>query len=223
MKNFPLSFIEQKRISNLGDIVKRGCINNGLHPGEVAMCRQQGQFCKTCYGNDCNAKETFQRCRTCDSTSNVNCIRSGGSVDEMVCRNYLDTCYVHVRNDIVTRGCVTQPSTPTEVQTECQRSGSDFCETCTGNNCNSLLIDGEFCLTCDSTVNPDCRDSLNHTMRTQCNLGVRRLGCYRFDDGGDIIKRGCLSHLIPEEITYCRGQGAFCKTCIGDVSVQMEW
>ncbi|KAJ6648787.1 hypothetical protein Bhyg_04018 [Pseudolycoriella hygida] len=198
-----------------GDIIKRGCLSD-LIAYEVAMCRQQGQFCKTCLGNDCNTKLTFQRCQSCNSSSNVNCIRSGGTVGEITCRDYMDTCYVHVRNDIVTRGCVAQPSTPTEVQTECRRTNSDFCETCIANNCNDLLIDGEFCLTCDSQVNPLCRDTLNHTMRTQCNLGVRRLGCYRYDDGGDIIIRGCLSHLIPEEITYCRNQGQFCKTCIGD-------
>ncbi|XP_037051310.1 proprotein convertase subtilisin/kexin type 5-like isoform X1 [Bradysia coprophila] len=199
-----------------GDIVKRGCINNDLHPGEVTMCRQQGEFCKSCYGNDCNAKETFQRCQSCNSATDVNCIRSGGSVGEVTCRDYMDTCYVHVRDDIVTRGCTAQPSTPAEVRTECQRTNSDFCETCTDNNCNTLLIDGEFCLTCDSAVDPNCHDTLNHTMRTQCNLGVRQLGCYRFDDGGEIVKRGCLSHLISEEISYCRNQGQFCKTCIGD-------
>lgn len=182
------------------------------------MCRQQGQFCKTCYGNDCNAKETFQRCRSCNSANDVTCIRSGGSVGEITCRDYMDTCYSHVQNDIVTRGCLAQPSTPTAVQTECRRSNSEMCETCTQNNCNSLLIDGEFCLTCDSQIDPNCRDTLNHTMRTQCNLAVTQRGCYRFDDGGDIIKRGCLSHLIPEEISYCRQQGSFCKTCIGNVS-----
>lgn len=155
---------------NLGDIIKRGCINNDLHPGEIAMCRQQGANCKTCYGNDCNTKLTFQRCRSCNSATNVDCIRSVGSVGEITCRDYMDTCYVHVRANITTRGCLAQPSTPTAVQTECRRTNSDFCETCTDNNCNSLLIDSDYCLTCDSQIDPNCRNTLNSTMRQQCNL-----------------------------------------------------
>jgi len=113
----------------------------------------------------------------------VNCIRSPGSVPAVICRNYLDTCFLHVENNLITRGCVLEQIT--EIQTECARTNSDLCETCTGtDNCNNKIVDGEFCLECDSDIDPNCRTSLNHTMRIQCNLAIRPLGCYLFDDGG---------------------------------------
>lgn len=48
------------------------------------------------------------------------------------------------------------------------------------------------------------------------SLTVRGMGCYVFDDGGSIIKRGCLSDLIQEEVYMCRQEGPFCKTCNGN-------
>ncbi len=160
-------------------MVKRGCLRS-LTTNEVTECRREGQFCKTCTGNNCNEKISYESCRVCDSTTNVNCIRSPGSVASQTCRLYLDSCFVHVENNIVTRGCVMEQQ-PT-VQLECQLSNSDRCETCVataGTNCNNKIIDSEFCMECE-----DCRANLNHTTRIQCNLGVRQLGCYLFDDGG---------------------------------------
>lgn len=151
------------------------------------MCRQQGQFCKTCIGTNCNQKQTFQTCRACNSSDNVSCIRSPGSFAAITCRNYLDSCYVHVEKDIVTRGCMSQLTTPAQVQESCQTT-NDFCETCSSaNNCNNKIVDGEFCLTCDSALDPNCRDTLNFTMRTQCPLSVSPRGCYRYDDGGEFL------------------------------------
>lgn len=170
-------------------MIKRGCLSS-LIPYEVAECRREGEFCKTCIGNNCNIKEDYETCRVCNSTSNVNCIRSPGSVSSVTCQNYLDTCFVHVENNIVTRGCLLEQPTP--VQTECRLSNSDLCETCTGtNNCNNRVIDSEFCMECDSKEDPNCRTSLNHTMRVQCNLAVRQLGCYLFDDGGLLKNVNC--------------------------------
>lgn len=159
-------------------MVIRGCLSS-LHPGEVNECRREAQFCKTCTGDNCNAKVSFETCRVCDSTTTVNCIRSPSSVATQTCRNYLDSCFVHVENNIVTRGCVSDQ--PAAIQTECASSSSDLCETCVASsgNCNNKIIDSEFCMECEN-----CRTNLNHTTRIQCNLGVRQLGCYLFDDGG---------------------------------------
>lgn len=174
-------------------MIKRGCLSS-LLTYEVNECRREGQFCKTCVGNGCNAKVDYETCRVCNSSTNVNCIRSPGSVPSVTCENYLDTCFVHVENNIVIRGCVSEQ--PTDVQTECARTSSDLCETCTGtNNCNNRIVDSEFCMECDSQVNPDCRISVNHTMRVQCNLAVRPQGCYLFDDGGLLRNNYCHSRL----------------------------
>lgn len=197
-----------------GATVKRGCVAS-IHPDEVEMCRRQENQCKTCIGNDCNEKPSFQRCRSCSSATSVNCIRSPNSFAAVTCRNYLDTCYTHVENDIVTRGCLSV--TGDSVPAQCSANEGDLCETCDGENCNNRIVDGEFCLTCDTATDPLCRTSANFTMRTQCQLAVRPRGCYLFDDGGDTVKRGCVSDIHPDEITMCRGrQSPECKTCIGN-------
>ena len=93
----------------------------------------------------------------------------------------MDECYVHIDNDTVTRGCFAQAPAPIV----CNNANADLCERCSDSaNCNNKLIDGEFCLTCDSENDPNCVENLNFTMRTQCKLAVRQRGCYRYDDTG---------------------------------------
>lgn len=200
----------------LGGDIKRGCVAD-LVPDEIVMCRRQGAECKTCLGNDCNVKPTFQRCRSCNSTQNVNCVRAGFSFATVACRLYDDTCYTHVdNNSVVTRGCLSDARLPVAVIQSCQ-SNDDSCETCSNaNGCNDEIVDGEFCLHCDSEIDPNCHLNANYTMRKQCPLSPNPMGCYRFDDGGDIVKRGCVSDLVQEEIAMCRRQGTECKTCIGN-------
>lgn len=150
----------------------------------------------------------------------MECIRSANSVNSQVCRNYLDECFVHVRNNVIVRGCLQQNP---NLASDCLNR--DICEACDSTeNCNDQIVDGEFCITCDSQLDPNCIDNVNFTMRTQCSLTVAGMGCYLFDDGGDIIKRGCLSDLIPEEVSMCRQQGSFCKTCEGnDCNSQLQY
>lgn len=193
--------------------VKRGCLAD-IHPNEISMCRREGSQCKTCLGNDCNQKPSFQSCRSCSSSDNVSCIRSPNSFAAVTCRNYLDTCYTHVDNNTVTRGCLS--AIGTGVPAECNASNSDLCEKCEGQNCNNRVVDGEFCLICDALTDPTCRSNANFTMRTQCQLAVKPRGCFLFDDGGETVKRGCISDLVEDEITMCRRERAECKTCIGD-------
>lgn len=169
---------------------------------------------------DCNAKVDFQECRVCNSTQGVECIRSATTVNSQVCRNYLDECFTHVDNNVIVRGCLQQNP---NLSNDCRNR--DICDSCDSRgNCNEQIVNGEFCITCDSQLDPNCVDNVNFTMRTQCSLSVAGMGCYLFDDGGDIIKRGCVSDLIPEERTYCRSQGQFCKTCEGnDCNSQLRY
>lgn len=110
----------------------------------------------------------------------MECIRSATTVGSQVCRNYLDECFVHVRNNVIARGCLQQNPA---LESDCRNP--DICDSCDSRgNCNDQIVNGEFCLTCDSQVDPNCIDNLNFTMRTQCNLTVGGMGCYLFDDGG---------------------------------------
>lgn len=148
------------------------------------MCRQEGEFCKTCYGNDCNAKVSFQNCHICSSDKDVSCIRSPGASTKL-CKNYVDKCYVHVKNDMVQRGCLLDGNSA--IRLDCEND--DLCEKCSDKmNCNNKIVDGEFCITCNTETDPNCRSNLNVTMHTQCKLAVKPLGCYRYDDGGIHLK-----------------------------------
>lgn len=196
-----------------GDVVKRGCVSD-IHPDEIRMCRRERDECKTCIGDDCNAKPKFQRCRTCNSSNSVNCIRSPGSFASQLCPNYQDECFTHVQDDIVTRGCLARATA--SVRQTCL-DNPDLCNKCSsGDNCNNRLVDGEFCLSCDSATDPKCRDTPDFTHRKQCPLSAQPRGCYLFDDGGDIVKRGCVADITPDEINMCRRQGDQCKTCVGN-------
>lgn len=188
-----------------------------LVPEEISMCRRQEDECKTCLGNDCNVKPTFQRCRSCNSTQSVNCIRAGTSFASVTCRLYDDECYTYSdSNSVVTRGCLSDAQVTSEVIQSCQTNG-DACATCSdANGCNSRVVDGEFCLECDSTIDPECATNATFTMRKQCPLSPNRVGCYLYDDGGDIVKRGCVADLLTEEIEMCRREGSECKTCVGN-------
>lgn len=162
--------------------VRRGCLNSEpLTSAE--RCLGQGSQCKTCSGEYCNAKIEYQRCRECNSTQSSSCFRSPGSFESVVCSGYLDECFVHVQNDVVSRGCLS--SATAQVKSQCNGRDDGVCETCSsGTNCNNKLIDGEFCLTCTSESDPRCVANANYTMRKQCPLGAGLHGCYLFNDGG---------------------------------------
>lgn len=89
---------------------------------------------------------------------------------------------MHVANDIVVRGCLNEHNA--QINENCENN-KDICEKCSGDaSCNSEIVDGEFCIHCDSENDPNCRQNLNHTMNVQCKLSVSRMGCYLYNDGG---------------------------------------
>lgn len=199
-----------------GRQVKRGCLTD-IRADEREMCRREGATCKTCAGNDCNAKIAFQQCHVCSSTESVNCIRVPDVFPVVTCHNYLDECFTHVRDDTVVRGCASQ-SNSSVIDTDCQVNGvnSDYCERCKTERCNKRTVNGEFCLTCDSSTDSNCRNNTTVEMRTQCALAVRPMGCYRLEGDQDSVARGCLANLFPNERQLCRKEDDMCKTCLGN-------
>lgn len=202
-----------------GTEARRGCVADLEPLAAVAeACTSQSDTCKTCVGNDCNSRETFQRCRVCNSTQNANCIRSPGSFLSQQCRFYDDECYTHAIGNVVTRGCRRQAPAP--VLTDCAQR-PDLCERCSGPLCNQKTVDGEFCLECDQKLDANCATNGNYTMRKQCPLAVHQRGCYLWDEGnlsqGGELKRGCVADLSDDEIGWCTlGWQDECRTCEGN-------
>lgn len=203
------------RFEDEHDLVKRGCVSD-VRPDDREMCRNQTDLCKTCLGNDCNEKISFQKCHVCNSTSSVNCIRAPNAFPAPICRDYLDKCFTHVRNDIVVRGCARQ-STEEQVNLDCGKIvNADYCDLCMDGRCNNRIVDGEFCLTCDSSFDTNCRTNLTTDMRKQCALAVNPMGCYRSENKDDLVKRGCLANVDADKRQMCRTEGRSCKTCVGN-------
>lgn len=146
------------------------------------MCRRNGEFCKTCSGNNCNAKVNFQSCHVCTSANSLNCIVNINAVPTQTCKNYLDECFVHVVNNAVTRGCALEND---QLAEDCKDPTK--CEVCSDTaNCNNNIIGAnDYCYTCDSESDPNCKDNLNDSMLTQCPLSVSQMGCFRYADGGN--------------------------------------
>lgn len=166
-----------------GSIVKRGCVSE-LIPEEVDYCRQGGEFCKTCNGNDCNRQLHFQRCLSCDSMTNPDCLVPNDQVPSVLCRNYLDTCITHLEGNRVIRGCTSQRS---DLELSCANNSS-LCNTCdTEVNCNNDSIEEEFCVTCDSELDSNCRTNPDISMATQCGSDIKlnKNGCYRYESIGN--------------------------------------
>lgn len=196
----------------------RGCASH-LDDRKYAACASGDDTCKTCQGERCNMKVKYQSCRSCNSNDDgVGCIRGLNPGKIVTCKAYDDDCFVHVMNDTVVRGCVKQQTSFDVGEFTYQCAVGDYCEKCSDSDqCNNKIVDGEFCLTCDSDTDPNCRLNVNYTMRTQCPLAAKPLGCFRFEDnGGSVVKRGCLSNVTHYERSMCRNQGSTCKTCIGN-------
>lgn len=165
---------------NFSDVI-RGCASQ-LNEQQYDTCGMGNSTCKLCHGDQCNMRSAFQRCRVCNSEKDgPNCVRYGYAMRSKTCTSYDDECYVHVHDDIVIRGCVGEQTIDTDAMKfrEKCKPDSDLCEICKDDNCNRKMIDGEFCLVCDSSNDPDCRLNPNSTMHKQCPLAMSPMGCYR--------------------------------------------
>lgn len=119
------------------------------------------------------------QCIKCTSELNLNCISLATEIVGDQCQSDNDACFTHIRNNIVTRGCLKEvPS----VEEDCKNK--DLCNICNGENCNSEPVETETCYECDSEINTNCTELLDATMSKVCPLALAKMGCYRYDDGG---------------------------------------
>lgn len=162
------------------DFVKRGCVSH-LQLGERYKCESASEICKMCSGDTCNIKRSFERCKTCSSKNDVNCISKPWLSDDKTCPNYMDQCYVHVKDGIVKRNCIGDDF----IKSVEQCANSSHCTHCTGFNCNWNVILPEVCIVCDSNKNEACKTISNleeNHFTQECPISVQTQGCYHFVD-----------------------------------------
>lgn len=182
MVKFLLCFFFHDPISlSSGDIVKRGCVSS-LHDAEAALCERSANGCKRCTGDNCNAKPHFQTCFNCTSAQDLRCYLNATATQRIECASFTDDCYTQVVNNVVTRGCAAQG--PANLVEQCNDPAT--CELCgEEQNCNAKPVGADdYCYTCDSRVDANCRDQVDDSMREQCAFSVQALGCFRAEDEG---------------------------------------
>lgn len=184
-----------------GEYIQRGCIAR-LSAKKLELCESNSDLCKKCNGNVCNHRTSFQKCLH----SNENSI---DSTESKICKRYLDHCYVHVSNDTVWRGCMS----------DFTGNSLDYVlksrlTLCSGrDNCNNHQVEPEYCIVCRGKH--DCAHSPNTSMREKCPLSVNELGCY-LHESEHYVERGCVSKLDVRERSYCQMGDNHCKVCSGD-------
>lgn len=129
--------------------VQRGCMS-AQNMNFRDLCLTEGDTCKYCFGDFCNKKPYFTRCRICNSDENgEDCVRWPWKTERKTCKHYLDECFTHIsENGIVTRGCFDEFES-NEINCEID---SDTCVRCSDDEdgCNDKAIKLEQCITCDS-------------------------------------------------------------------------
>lgn len=161
--------------------MKRGCVSS-LHDEEATLCANSWMGCKRCFGEHCNAKPHFQTCFNCTTADDLRCFLNATATTRIECATFTDECYTHVVDNTVTRGCLAD--SPVGLVGDC--SDPARCELCDAEqDCNAKPVGADdYCYTCDSRVDANCRDQVDDSMREQCAFSVQALGCFRAEDEG---------------------------------------
>ncbi|KFB46447.1 AGAP008117-PA-like protein [Anopheles sinensis] len=182
---------------------ERGC------QGDTDVCLDPDDTkCRLCEGNGCNDLEygllyESVTCQTC--SSNAQC-----ETDPTVttCSDKTRGCYSYFSGPfVVAKGCVSDITPTSSFYDDCTVvGGTERCQRCGGDNCNSHL-----CFECDSNEDEDCFEPRVGGVRT---VSCPSPECIAFVDSNAQIIRGCSSNY---ETPYaCSAQLETCLQCEGD-------
>lgn len=195
-----------------GKDISRGCVAY-LDNKQRQICESDSDECKKCSDWDCNYKKTFQKCLTANP-------KNVSDVQSKVCKRYSDSCFTYASGETIRRGCISDitESTNDGIGIDINDCDNDAkFEACNEDDCNDKEIERESCLVCSSETNKSCSQFPQaQGFETQCSLAVKKQGCFLRIDENSNVERGCVSHLIPRRINYCRAGSGTCKTCMGD-------
>lgn len=184
---------------------------------EIIECRNTNSLlCKICSGDYCNKKSTLDKCLTCQSESDPNCISNTTLVPLKICASYDNKCYTIVNDDkTVQRGCC--DVTERNFMHKCEYDNSQ-CEICLNhveNACNNKKL-SDTCIMCDSNTNPMCRTNPEKINEIACSVKplMDTHGCY-FNNSNNTVTRGCFDDLNILKQFKCRREFDQCKRCMG--------
>lgn len=137
------------------------------------------------------------------------------------CEQESDSCFVHIADKIVRRGCLKESILPLfsekEINLISDCKDKNKCQLCSyRDNCNNLEITDETCIDCHTETNMNCSYVPDEKMSKICPLSLEPRGCYLRKLGLANIQRGCMSELDEDDHEFCLNKGSKCKTCIGN-------
>lgn len=160
-----------------------GCTKN--LPDEMRIdCEKNSYYCKTCNSSNCNTRDYFDRCLTCDSSVNPDCLDNPRLIISHDCHNYDDECFTYIGKTAVTRGCLKEQNE--QFQAEC-RENKRKCSiepTPTRSDSNHNPINVDYCIECNSKTDLTCR--------TQAELYKDKI-CSDFESE---VQEGCYSYQV---------------------------
>lgn len=161
------------------NLVTRGCVSN-FNTEQREVCSDTYSPCIMCMGDSCNIRDTFPQCINCNSKTSDKCASKPNHAHYKVCNDYMDECYTHVKDGLLSRSCTGDSIIP---KPEDCLSNSNHCELCSGDTCNEVIFESESCYECDSSINPSCNSSDLFTYTVSCPITTAEgEGCYHYID-----------------------------------------
>lgn len=216
----------QKTIMNLGCFqfinksnghTKRGCISS-LSTIEQQLAKSQLTEWKHCKGRDnCNSRESFLKCFSCNSNDDANCVSNPTSseIAVKVCNSYEDSCFSLIGAHNVSRGCLNELDWNLIVN---YRSSPNRCDICTSYGediCNDKKLKKFECVVCDSDTDEKCRNQPELFTPELCGLAGsdNGFGCFLSKDKTNRVRRGCVSDFTDATRKECPNSLDECRIC----------
>uniref|UniRef100_A0A1B0CQC0 DUF753 domain-containing protein n=2 Tax=Lutzomyia longipalpis TaxID=7200 RepID=A0A1B0CQC0_LUTLO len=195
----------------------RGCLSDG--DLNAAYC-QSAATCEACLGVGCNSRPAVRppqmSCITCWDHEMCNWgfpEPVGYECQEDVWMGQQEGCYTGIDPEgNVTRGCILS-----SIQ-GCPEDSS--CNYCYSNNCNSLAVTRQQCIHCRSSSpgQESCAESAEDLISRECSGDYQPYptrGCYTMRIQNDVVIRGCLRDLHPDDYVACQvEENNFCDLCL---------
>lgn len=75
--------------------MRRGCVAD-LTEVEENDCLRNSDHCKICESKNCNTREKFQECHSCNGQNDEHCSRDGRLAKTEICKAYGSTCAIGI-------------------------------------------------------------------------------------------------------------------------------
>lgn len=159
--------------------VIRGCVSD--QDTAAYKCSLAGAACIKCSEEFCNEQgyKSYSLCFTCSSDYDDTCGYTQDDFSESIsCETLLgreNYCLAYGNQTHFKRGCLLDYP---EMKSPCIEHPEN-CRICGGKSCNSMKLVNEFCLVCDSSIDPGCVNVAESPPSTLCGEGtIDKSGCY---------------------------------------------